>query len=374
MKNLWHYFILSHMWLFLCVCLCVLFASFFIVFCSHYSAYKCNPVCDGCYYGECIAPNLCECSDGYQWDSNEYKCIPICRMNCTNGKCMAPNECTCYKNYYFNETLNSCEPNCQSGCTFGICTAPNECTCIVDYRLKDGSSTECEPICQPNCKNGKCFSPNMCVCDKGFRRNAFNECEPECKLRCENTNRIGPNKCECIDGYQLRNESLNESVPICSPKCDQNSYCIEANRCNTCNYSNEEWQSTKNLTNICCPICKSTKDCTNGTCLSNGTCNCFERLRLNQEHNYSTFNWWVQRISYFDQTNPIWKIKLSNYRITFVMCSIVFLGTALFVFIGIWLYRNRKVNYNMGKVENCEYFNKSDEIAHIKSFVQSKMM
>lgn len=254
--------------------------------CSHYSAFKCNPLCDGCNYGECIAPNLCKCSDGYQWDSNENKCIPICRMNCTNGKCMAPNECTCYKNYYFNETLDSCEPNCQSGCTFGICTAPNECTCIVDYRMKDGSTNECEPICEPNCKNGKCVLPNMCLCDNGYRKNESNECELECKLPCKNGNRIGLNKCECIDGYQ----QPNESMPICSPKCDQNSYCIAPNEC-ACNYSYEKSNSIENLTNICCPICKSAEDCMNGTCLSNGTCHCFQQFRLNQEHNYGTFNW-----------------------------------------------------------------------------------
>lgn len=47
--------------------------------------------------------------------------------------------------------------------------------------------------------------------------------------------------------------------------------------------------------------------------------------------------------------------QLSNYRTTFVIGSMLVLTMAIFVFIAIWLYENRKVDYYMGSEENCEY-------------------
>lgn len=253
---------------------------------SHYSEFKCNSVCIGCEHGICIAPNLCECSDGYQWESNVNKCIPICATNCTNGICMAQDNCTCNENYYFNETLESCEPNCPSGCTFGICIAPNECACNVGYQLKNGSLNECQPICEPNCKNGKCIS-NECVCNKGYHFKSLNECEPKCEPQCENGDCTSPNYCKCRDGYRLGNGSFHECTPICSSECDQYGHCIQPNLCE-CNNGYEKSNNSNNASIICCPICNSPEDCTNGMCITSGICNCFAWFRLNHTDNYKS--------------------------------------------------------------------------------------
>lgn len=55
------------------------------------SKHKCIPACNGCTHGNCAAPDLCECFDGYQWSSNETQCIPNCAADCQ--KCVAPNQC-----------------------------------------------------------------------------------------------------------------------------------------------------------------------------------------------------------------------------------------------------------------------------------------
>lgn len=88
---------------------------------------KCiDHVIRGCYNnGTCVAPNVCECSDGWKG----YDCtIPICSQKCLNGgNCTLPGICTCEKGW----TGYDCsEPICAQECNNGgLCVAPDKCEC-----------------------------------------------------------------------------------------------------------------------------------------------------------------------------------------------------------------------------------------------------
>lgn len=174
---------------------------------SHYSAHKCNPVCNGCEDGLCLFPNLCECDDGYRWDASEFKCIPICTKTCTNGKCaIATNNCTCNENYYFNETLDACVPMCQNG-----------------YRFQQSNSTfdACEPICEPNCHNAICVAPNQCECsDVGYEKSAISNatahvCCPICDTAedCTTGTCTSEGICDCFESVRLHQQDNYYILP-----------------------------------------------------------------------------------------------------------------------------------------------------------------
>ncbi|XP_024875268.1 multiple epidermal growth factor-like domains protein 11 [Temnothorax curvispinosus] len=240
----------------------------------------CMPVCDiTCINGHCIAPNTCNCDDGYHpsgVNNTSFWCEPTCAQNCINGFCSEPETCTCNEGYRpSNSSHDVCEPFCETDCVNGYCTAPNECTCKSGYQPTEGNRTSlCEPICDPSCKNGICVQPDVCSCNPGYRSSASpnsktNMCDPICHPACE-INGIceAPDLCVCKDGYRMIYYDGGDvpfgCEPICGVECG-NGTCTAPDLC-ACfdGYRNAKIGG-------CEPVCAS---CGNGTCVAPEVCEC----------------------------------------------------------------------------------------------------
>ena len=103
-----------------------------------------DTVIRGCYNnGTCIAPNRCQCAEGYTGDDCS---IPVCKNECKNfGNCTAPNVCTCEKGWSGHDcSVALCAQECANG---GICTAPDVCTCAQWWSLwRDGREGGGRPL------------------------------------------------------------------------------------------------------------------------------------------------------------------------------------------------------------------------------------
>lgn len=230
----------------------------------------CFPICDKeCVNGECLAPNQCECFEGYSSEnSTDYNlCQAVCSNGCQNGNCIAPGKCICHKGY--GKIADECIPLCEK-CSLGHCVRPEECVCDRGYDLIDG---DCVPICEEECKNAKCTGPNSCTCLPGYNYTDINslfECLPVCEDDCENGVCVAPNTCECNPGYVKDEEVCVDPIELCRSKClhgfcDKNAQC----KCNR-GYA----MNTIGLCEKTCP-----DGCINGECVG-GECLCYENYRL----------------------------------------------------------------------------------------------
>lgn len=69
--------------------------------------------------GTCIAPNICQCNDGYFFEKNSKNvCKPFCENSCQNGFCVESNTCACYDGYKVidDRRPHVCAPICSQGC------------------------------------------------------------------------------------------------------------------------------------------------------------------------------------------------------------------------------------------------------------------
>uniref|UniRef100_A0A1I8MJU6 Wnt inhibitory factor 1 n=1 Tax=Musca domestica TaxID=7370 RepID=A0A1I8MJU6_MUSDO len=88
----------------------------------------CQPYCQSCHNGKCIAPEVCQCYDGYVLSDNK-DCVFTCPISCLNGRCnLLRGGCLCNSGYKLDETGQFCRPICRAGCGINPlhnCTAPD---------------------------------------------------------------------------------------------------------------------------------------------------------------------------------------------------------------------------------------------------------
>ena len=146
----------------------------------------------------------CACNPPSEYAGDGAVCSPVCSLGCRHGDCTAPGVCTCYDGFVNNVFSNCTE--CESRASaenvtigldtvadideifdrvhcghFGACdfVASNTtavCSCAPGYAL-DLSATNvnctastpcCVPVCSTPCANGICSAPNTCTCDVGW--------------------------------------------------------------------------------------------------------------------------------------------------------------------------------------------------------------
>lgn len=128
-----------------------------------------------------------ECCEGYFRNNNESRCLPVCNSKCLNGKCIAPETCECREGFggpscdiskiYLEESVFSSKIYVILGCKSGYwgVTCSNKCSCQ---------------------NGGKCdLYDGTCFCKKGWTGKFCNE---KCRY-----NTFGQNcteKCKCING------------------------------------------------------------------------------------------------------------------------------------------------------------------------------
>ncbi|XP_039290368.1 multiple epidermal growth factor-like domains protein 11 [Nilaparvata lugens] len=120
---------------------------------------NCEPECKGCGNGECMAPGVCLCKEGYARDLDDTECVPKCDPVCRNGVCSAPKTCTCFKGYHMvNESV--CESDTAS------------CSKSVEDKIKLTHNDSCvdlhEPLqlytdyCSSQFTNSSCSDELLC--------------------------------------------------------------------------------------------------------------------------------------------------------------------------------------------------------------------
>ncbi|OWR45264.1 hypothetical protein KGM_210251 [Danaus plexippus plexippus] len=263
----------------------------------------CQPVCDSCVHGLCVAPNSCRCHPGYGGEN----CEPLCD-NCDNGVCGEPNVCSCREGYLRNASgchkpcpadckscdsqgqcqdgvchgfmmkgrllerccdgweydnrMRRCKPSCLSGCGDGECVAPQRCECKPPLILD--SSKKCvhpKPRCDLPCTNGACTADNVCTCDAGYTQKDTYTCVPKCGQSCINSVCVAPDTCQCLDGFESQGKWK------CDPVCDdcKDGKCVAPNTCH-CN------SGYSKVNGKCVPVCEG--ECQNGFCAGPNKCEC----------------------------------------------------------------------------------------------------
>lgn len=242
---------------------------------------ECRSLCDSrCKNGSCVEEK-CVCNEGYAdttpkhslafmfYDEYDYNsgeetegCQPVCE-NCTNGQCVAPNECKCNEGYA-KLSDGSCQPSCSNCTSGGICVAPGECRCLPGYKMSD---SKCIPHCFGHCPDHKCIKPGVCECGENFFWSNFvEECVPKCvSMRCKPNERCmgTTGTCDCTLGYK-RNTTTSECDPICDNGC-VNGYCSAPNIC-SCNENFTHLNAT-HCQRKCDPTCPRNAECQDGTCV-----------------------------------------------------------------------------------------------------------
>lgn len=223
----------------------------------------CVPNCDPpCERGQCIAPNVCQCDEGYAIQSNSssrHVCQPVCVQPCVNGFCSGINECTCLEGFIKS-------PEDPSKCFKYICKgeeldSPIDCQCpentVAVQRINDTSViTDCnkkelEP-CGQKCIESPCLLKDSCQCELGYENQTIGDsfqciclegyqsvvldssqppiCRPICEKNCKNGFCSSPNVCSCNEGYSMNNESSGDCLPICG-NCTEIQDCISPGQC-----------------------------------------------------------------------------------------------------------------------------------------------
>lgn len=262
--------------------------------------FTCLPQCSqNCEAGNAYCDNfdVCVCHPGFKEIPEENKsdslqnqiCEYVCSKPCVHGVCVAPDICECKEGYYLDEDdIFTCKPQCDEPCVNGNCTAPNVCTCNPNY--KEISSHECELECDPPCENGKCVeevadaTSMICQCSDGYERGSDNySCVPKCD-NCENGACVAPNECVCNDEYYVDPDSQT-CLPRCYQDCEaNNAYCAAPDVCE-CNPGYKEIPEDDRYDSQICELCK--QPCINGICGDLDTCVCEPGYSLSEDDIYT---------------------------------------------------------------------------------------
>ena len=79
----------------------------------------------------------------------------VCLPSCVNGECIAPNNCNCTQGWMGD--------SCTEGSVVATCN--DTISSILMSSIHAHTHTA---ICTSPCINGNCFQPNNCTCDQGW--------------------------------------------------------------------------------------------------------------------------------------------------------------------------------------------------------------
>ncbi|XP_036216010.1 von Willebrand factor D and EGF domain-containing protein [Bactrocera oleae] len=188
-----------------------------LVCCAGYAPFRwrgntlCQPLCENCRNGRCIAPNVCECFDNFVANDNG-DCVFACPLGCLNGRCFLDGTCQCDAGFKLDETRKFCRPICSNGCGMNPrhnCTEPEVCGCAKGYQLtNDGCVAACDPDCG---EGGECREPNLCYCRPGYELKD-GVCQRDCYQKCDNGICYSNNRCICNPGFTYHERST-QCVP-----------------------------------------------------------------------------------------------------------------------------------------------------------------
>ncbi|XP_055901913.1 epidermal growth factor-like protein [Eupeodes corollae] len=166
----------------------------------------CEPICDNCLNGYCVAPGECECYNGFVKNDNG-DCVFTCPISCLNGQCYLDGTCKCHQGYKLDETKKFCRPICSEGCNGWMqnCTEPENCGCSTGYTLRENG---CTPVCEPDCGlGGECVEPNKCSCHEDFNLKD-GVCQADCYQKCDNGICFSKHRCICYSGFKYHEKTL----------------------------------------------------------------------------------------------------------------------------------------------------------------------
>lgn len=183
------------------------------------SEFQCDPVCSNCTNGICVLPEVCECTSGFEKDDNGV-CQPTCTPSCINGNCIAPDTCECFENYKNDIKPNECVTVEKT--SHNICN-DKSCLCESGFEFYNG---KCLRSCNKVCINGKCLD-DQCICSDGYKLSQDDTSNPECRPICSfeeghdciKGKCIAPQVCECFEGFRFLDDRNCTCVELCNPSC-----------------------------------------------------------------------------------------------------------------------------------------------------------
>nr|XP_006816134.1 PREDICTED: multiple epidermal growth factor-like domains protein 8-like [Saccoglossus kowalevskii] len=104
----------------------------------------------------------CDCKEGYERDRSSGVCKPVCTQGCFNGQCVQPNVCDCYFGYVGGNCSIECECNGHSNCE----SIESRHKCIHCYNNTQGDHCEeCLPFYVGNPENNGTCQPCRAYCN-----------------------------------------------------------------------------------------------------------------------------------------------------------------------------------------------------------------
>ncbi|XP_038117398.1 von Willebrand factor D and EGF domain-containing protein [Culex quinquefasciatus] len=295
----------------------------------------CDPICEsGCHNATCVAPNTCHCLHGYRPSRTApNSCDPSCDpnyFNTNNGQCSAPNILRCNEGFLLKHSQESnliyCKSRCSPECDNAHCLPDGTCRCWPEFIPAEESPHICEPLCDPPCENSTCVGPNQCKCWDGYQPTLENVCAPFCDptvVDCSNGSCVDANTCICDAGLELISAEFNVSscYPACVEQCT-NGFCPTSAEVCECLPGYNRTTTDEG----CRPVCEDL--CLNGACTAPGVCSCDVGFIL---QNGTCERAWEESRSSLLQSSTIWLmvVILSFGCALYILRLLVFMKTKI---------------------------------------------